>query len=295
MPSLKTLLPPEEQWNRTVCYLNSFHERKIIRLLHEFYSRGPRDGRSFSADELAIVHRWENELAMGAHHSAALWVVRNPHRLLSIGDVLVVTCFNGMIERYGVTGVSSKGAKLNDYYIALRSRCEEVAKLPGDLIDTRLDDPAIGRFVADLRASSRCRVGASIPAPKQLSPPSDQDTQGVRFDGCYRSRCGPRHKRGEFFKRNWLRFFPDGRVISSPEGGTSAWHQKHFLTGPWHTSGRFTLEGDAIYFSILHNKEVVSRFEGKVDGAYLRLSRLCRHGWAPSRDNDVYKFCPWKE
>jgi hypothetical protein len=267
MPSRKTLLTPEEQWNRTVQYMDSLY----------------------------------NGFAKSSTWMPGLWVVRYPHRLLCLGDVLLVTQSNGMIERYGMTGVSSKGARLNNYYIPLRPDSETV-HLPGDLIDTRWDDPAIGRFVADLRASSRRRVGASIPAPNPMPFP-DRDVQGLRFDGCYRSRREPKHKRVSFFNRDYLRFFPDGTVISGTHydviyvsgGLISSVSRERFMSGPWGTSGKFTLEGESISFSILLDGEVVEQYEGKIDGVYLHLSKHCRQGWSRPRDNSVYKFCPWGE
>jgi len=183
---------------------------------------------------------------------------------------------------------------LDNYYILLRLYVD-VFQLPGDLIDLRWDDPAIGRFVADLRASSRCQVGASILA---LSPTLHvpEAIEGLRFNGYYRSRRNPRHIRGNFFERNHLRFFPDGRVIAAPTCvayRTGKISPEEFMSGPWDTSGRFTVEGAAIAFNIELKGELVEQYEGVIDGGYLRLSRQCRRGWAQSRDDDVYKFHPW--
>jgi hypothetical protein len=257
MPAKKTLLLPAEQWRRTASYVGAMPGWETI---EESYHREPM-----------------------------LWIVTKPHRLLTLGDVFVATFTNGMNERFAMSGVSSKGAKFCFYFLPLR--CFDVVKLPGDLINLRWDDPAVGRFVADLRTSSRRRVGTCIPALKQTSA---QSAQGLRFDGCYRSRREPRHKRGAFFRRNYLRFFPDGSVIASPHGGFTAEHRQDFLKGPWGTAGKFTLVEDAIEFSILHGEEVVERYQGIVDGEYLRLSRHCRQGWAISREDDIYKFGPWK-
>jgi hypothetical protein len=262
MPSRKTLLTPEEQWNRTIQYVNS---------LYNVFAEFP------------------------SPQLPPLWVVRNPHRLLSLGDVLLVTLRNGMCERYGMTGVSSKGARLDNYYIPLRSY-GDIVQLPGDLINAGWYDPAIGRFVADLRASSRRRVGAGIPAPNPMPFP-DRDIQGLRFDGCYRSRRDSRHKRG--ISRHYLRFFKNGTVISGtcnvtyiPGGFISSESRERFVSGPWNPSGRFLLSGESISFSVLLDRKVVERYSGRIDGEYLRLSRHCRQGF---RDNDVYKFCPWAE
>jgi len=202
-----------------------------------------------------------------------------------------------MAERFGMTGVSSKGARLNEYFIPLRQRYNGEIELPGDLIDLRCDDPAIGRFVADLRASSRCRVGASIPAPSSLVDPS-QGTQGLRFDGCYRSRRDPRHQRLRHFDRNYLRFFPDGTVVAGLDAGFTARHREWFVGGAAHGKGQrgsYTVEGNALSVVIFFNGREVERYEGKIDGERLRLSRQCRPGWAASRDDDVYKFGAWEE
>ncbi len=260
MASVKTLLAPEEQWKRTVSYVGSLRGRA-----HSL--AGPR---------------------------VLLVVMKVPHRLFSVGDVFVMTWGNGMNERWGMSGVSSKGARLKDYFIPLRSVQYDDFELPGDLTTLKWDDPAVGRFVADLRASSRRRVGASIPAPPQEPPPTPH-VEGLRFDGCYRSRRGPRHKRGEYFNRNYLRFFPDGTAIASPYGGFSRWHQQNFLRGPWDTSGRYTLEGNSISICIVLKGEVIEQYSGTMDGGRLRLARRCFKGWSRSRVDDVYKFGPWKD
>jgi hypothetical protein len=97
-------------------------------------------------------------------------VATHSHRLLLEGDVLVMSSNNGMFERYPAFGVSSKGAKLNHYWLPIKSSrarrgSVDLIELPGDFINKRWNDPAIGRFVVNLRASCRSRVGASSPAP----------------------------------------------------------------------------------------------------------------------------------
>lgn len=297
MPAHKTLLTPEAQWQSTIRYVKRLEERRAAYGLRSIEAHRQREGGPFTALELADMRRYEDTFTNGPSlKDLQLWVTKQPHRLVMPGDVLVATWINGMNTRFGMTGVSSKGARLDGFYIALRNYNTDLVELPGDLIDKRWDHPAVGRFVADLRASSRRRVGASSPAPIPLSR-VEAIPQGLCFDGCYRSRRPPRHKRTEAFRRNFLRFFPDGAVISGPSGngGVSAWHRAHFLKGPWNTSGRVTLNGDQISFSILLKDEVVERYEGKIDGQYLRLSRHCRGNWATSREEDVYKFCPWRE
>lgn len=279
MPRLKTFLTPEEQWIRTIRYMNFVQHQYVMETSGTSHKHGPRDGCSFIDDELAPMH-------------GLLWVVKTPNHLLNLGDILVVSCSNGMVQRYGMSGVSSKGARLDNYYIPLCSNSGDVVLLPGDLIGLRCDDPAVGRFVADLRASSRCRVGASIPAPKHRRL-SGHPIQGLRFDGCYRARREPRDKRTEFFDR-YLRFFRDGTVISGRDMGFSLAHLSRF-TKPWDTSGSFTVQGNSISFAILLNGEVIERYEGKIDGKHLRLSRYCHPDWGQSRDDAIYKFGPWRD
>ena len=261
MASIKTVLTPEEQWKRTIQYVMA------------------EDRRSSATLGRRLPH--------------LLWVVQTPHRLLSLGDVLVITSTNGMNERYAMSGVSSKGALLKGFYIALRPRSAEFIELPGDLIDLQWDDPAVGRFVADLRASSRRRVGASSPAPQQET--SSLPLQGLQFDGCYRSRAVGRHKRQAFFRRNYLRFFPGGKVVADPDGGFSATHRQNFVRGPWGATGTYTLDANAISISITLDGRVVEQYTGTIDGAYLRLSRRGFNHWSTSCDDDVYKFSPWTD
>jgi hypothetical protein len=266
MPSRQTLLTPEEQWNRTVLYASS---------LYNVFAEHP------------------------SPPLPDLWVVRTPHRLLCLGDVLLVTGINGMGERYRMTGISSKGARLRDYYIPLSYG--DIVQLPGDLINAAWYDPAIGRFVADLRASRRRRVGAGIPAPHP-TPLSDRNAQGLRFDGCYRSRRKPRHWHDYGPKRDsrhYLRFFRDGTVISEifrdayiPGGFISPMLREIFVSGPQYLSEKFMLSGESISFPF--DRKVAWRYHGRIDGAYLRLSKHCSQGEG-SCDNIVYKFCPWEE
>ena len=43
-------------------------------------------------------------------------MMRGAHRAFVAGDVLPVTARNGMIQRYCMSGVTSKGVRLNHYY-----------------------------------------------------------------------------------------------------------------------------------------------------------------------------------
>lgn len=278
MPS-KTLFTPEEQFKRTAQYM-----------------------RSLGYDI--------------RHHN--LWVAKTTHRLFCPGDIFAITCSNGMHERCAMTGISSKGARLHNYYI-FEPPCVDVVKLPDglivyngpvydgtvrlpdDLVDFQWDDPAVRRFVADLRASSRRRVGASIPAPRQKAS-STQGADELRFDGYYRSRWKPRrHKnllrwrkgRGYSLSRNYLLFRPDGTVFAS---FNYDYYETPSMTPSWvgPLYGKFVLEGNAISFSIQSSYGFIwERSEGRIDGEYLRLSRhySTRQGRSHER-NEVLKFMP---
>jgi hypothetical protein len=121
--------------------------------------------------EEALRALWAQERDAGplVNENDRLAVATRPHRLLLPGDILLLSSNNGMFERYPAFGVSSKGARLCHYWLPFRSSNEghgsvDLIELPGDFINMRWNDPAIGRFVVNLRASCRSRVGASSPA-----------------------------------------------------------------------------------------------------------------------------------
>jgi hypothetical protein len=257
MPS-KTLLTPEEQWKRTVQYVGGYGEQGL---------RG-----------------------------MYLWVVVTPHRLLCIGDILVVTFGNGMCQRYGMSGVSSKGMRLNSYFVNLRQRYADCVHLPDDLVGLQWDDPAVGRFVADLRASSRRRVGASIPVSAQM-PLSGVRTQGLRFDGYYGAGRVPRPEQARHRRRFYLRFFPDGTVIRGyfPYPSTPI-NPEGFREGPWGEVLTYSLrDGSALSFSVARNGEVKVRYEGDILDGRLRLTRYMSEVLRP-RDlprEYTFRFFQW--
>ena len=253
MPTAKTLLTPEEQWKRTARYARP---------------------------------RWSETRLL-----PLLWVVRTPHRLWCVGDVFVVTVGNGMIKRYGMSGISSKGAKLRDYYISLHSFPEDVTELPGDLAALQWDDPAVGRFVADLRASSRRRVGASIPAPIQR-PLSGIRTQGLRFDGYYGAGRVPRPEQARHRRRFYLRFFPDGTVIRGhfPYPRTPI-NAESLKEGIWGQVEKYSLgDGGALSFSVVRKGEVLARYEGHILDGRLRL-KVSLPGGVPREY--IFRFFQW--
>ena len=231
----KTLLGAEDQWQRSIEYLYFLHRNRwctweqYVRI-HELRIRWRQ---AEPVPEAELRQSWLQARADGPliHTGNCLWMMRGAHRAFVAGDVLPVTARNGMIQRYCMSGVTSKGVRLNHYYLPLNSRDRmdfRAAEFPDDFIGKRWDDPAIGRFVADLRASSRSRVGACNPAPSPVLK-SVETPQGLRFDGFYYSARGlsasgfhrsyrtsvklKRHQRA-YPVRSYLHFFPDGTAIS---------------------------------------------------------------------------------
>jgi hypothetical protein len=133
MPRLKTLLTPEEQWQRTVEYVRPYDPR------YDVY-----DFRIEDYSARSLIPKWRN--------FGILVVASYTNRLLCRGDVFVLQSSNGMCERYAVSGVSSKGFRLKHYYLKLNSCTSNVIHLPDDMIDRPWwDDWAIGHYVANLR------------------------------------------------------------------------------------------------------------------------------------------------
>ncbi|WP_157360014.1 hypothetical protein [Caldimonas brevitalea] len=103
---------------------------------------------------------WRNRLQDGPLIDDPQWalgLVVRPHRLALVGDVFRVTLWNGMMERFAVTGVSGKGARLRNFHVKLHRESQRggslaIHDLPDDLIGYRWDHPDVGRFVDALRA-----------------------------------------------------------------------------------------------------------------------------------------------
>jgi hypothetical protein len=126
MKRTKTLLTPESQWHRTVAYFMQLNRSRPVQL-----------GSGGIEEDLCFF--------------------RGTHPLVRNGDVLLATSLNWMAQRYGMTGITSKGVRLKNYHLPLRRGFEQV-QLPDDFAGRQWNDPVIGRYVADLRASRRGRV-----------------------------------------------------------------------------------------------------------------------------------------
>lgn len=175
MQRQKTYLNESEQWKQTVRYLNFLHRNKWMQWQHwlQLYAYRVRwfDAPALEGEALRAVWMRERDRGPRVEERDHLCLMHRSHRLVPAGDILVGTFNNGMDERYPIFGVSSKGARLSGYWLAVSSPYNrkrgfhEFVELPGDCIGMKWDDPAIGRFVVDLRASRRSRVGAGSPAP----------------------------------------------------------------------------------------------------------------------------------
>ncbi|MCL2021318.1 MAG: hypothetical protein FWG81_04295 [Betaproteobacteria bacterium] len=125
MGKLKTLLSNTEQWQQTVEYLYFLHQTKWTSWenhlwAHEFAISYFGIAR-LTEEDLRISWRDKREKGPVVEENNWLWIANGTHRLFIPGDILVVTGSNGMGEKYGMSGVTSKGVRLNHYYIPLRS------------------------------------------------------------------------------------------------------------------------------------------------------------------------------
>ncbi len=173
MSRTKTYPNAEVMWDRTLKYLYFLHANKWLKwtnwLSHYEYKIKWCSAPALTNSELEILWQSERDFGPLVGEFDSLCVVKKSHRLLLAGDILVLAKNNGMKLRFPVFGVSSKGVKLNFYWLPVECLKQkgtiEIVELPGDFISRRWDDPAIRQFVVNLRASSRSWVGAGIPAP----------------------------------------------------------------------------------------------------------------------------------
>jgi hypothetical protein len=161
MPRLKTGLSPDDQWLRTARHVprdvGSFVAfERWRRYIAERQSGGPL------LSDLILRELWRerrrDQMHVGADGGSLLvGVIVRPHRLFGVGDVLRIASYNGMTERYAVLGVSSKGVRVAHLYVKLHfdgvhngvMRCHAV---PRALTGYRWDDPAVCRFIDEVRA-----------------------------------------------------------------------------------------------------------------------------------------------
>jgi hypothetical protein len=186
----KTLLSPEDQWDQTAAYFMQLIRSNSIW----------REAEGI-VEDLCIFH--------------------GTHPLVRDGDVLLLTSRNGMVQRLGMTGITSKGVRLKNYFLPLRRGFEEL-QFPDDFTGMQWNDPAIGRYVADLRASRRGRVSAYSPAPHNCKTSSAVDTSGITCFGLYKSARLPESTR-MLDHRNYLRFYSDGSVVHTLDFNHQGW------------------------------------------------------------------------
>lgn len=278
MTTRKTLLTPAEQWEKTTTY-------------YALLNRGSEDWQVVGgkASSICFFH--------GTHHS------------VQDDDALILTSGNGMMERLGMTGISSKGARLNNYHLPLR-RGFDIVQLPDDFIGMQWHHPAIGRYVADLRASRRSRVSAYSPALSHCKTSSGVDTERITFFGLYKSGRLPGSTRTVDY-RLYLRFYPDGSVVTTTDFNHQGWRISFNpldTTSPGHADikGVFRTDGDLVTFSLSTpmcwsewTEVVYTRYEGQFKNGklWLRLTRYAASGKAiPDKLSSLvlpYRFHPF--
>jgi len=161
MPRRKTLLSPIDQWLQT-----ARHVPRDIRTFERFAESNRRSAEQnpfgLRLPDALLREVWSEQqrdlLHVGADGTATMvGIIVRPHRLFGVGDVLRITTHNGMAQRYTVLGVSSKGVRMAQKYVKLYGsgvhngvmRWQDV---PNALIGYRWDDPAVCRFVEEIRA-----------------------------------------------------------------------------------------------------------------------------------------------
>lgn len=265
MTRQKTMLTPEMQWERTVAY--------HLRLF------SPCEGIS--------------------KRGSAVVIFRGTHALASEGDVFILTVGNGMAQRYGVTGVCSKGARLSDCYLPLR-RGVGVHWLPDDLIGRQWNDPDIRRYVAGLRASFFSQASANSAATTDDHVLCGIDTYQIAFHGVYKSGRLKESTR-RYDERKYLRFYPDGSVAMTRDYNFMAWRISfdRTATSPRPTAygpiGRVIVQGNALKLDFGGADQVRrSSYAGE-----MRDGRLWLRCEDPSDENAhvtlPYRFHPFRD
>jgi hypothetical protein len=279
MTRRKTLLTPEAQWEKTADYLIYLCRN---RWMSDYWGQVPTE-----ETRLCIFH--------------------GTHPLVMDEDVLIVTGSNGMGKRYGMTGVTSKGARLNDYYLPLR-RGYEFAELPDDLSGKQWDDPALLRYVADLRASRRSRVSAYSPALSHCKTLPGIDTNEITCFGLYKSGRTSRLTRTIYETRNYLRFYPDSSVVWTTDfnhqGSGISFDPERMSLGehdrdPYTPRGIVHTENGCVTFELFgrgrsfgNEGDFFARYEGRFENGRLWLSCDSPHSYA-AHGKLPYRFHPF--
>lgn len=265
MTRQKTMLTPEMQWERTVAY--------HLRLF------SPCEGIS--------------------KRGSAVVIFRGTHALASEGDVFILTVGNGMAQRYGVTGVCSKGARLSDCYLPLR-RGVGVYGLPDDFVGRQWTDPDIARHIAHLRARFFNPENVYSPASSHCKTLSGIDTSQIAFNGLYKSARLKGSNRPLDY-RIYLRFYPDGSVTETRDFNHQGWRISFdpMATSPTPNRdtpiGRFSVHGAALTMETqAFYQAPVTHSEGEMRDGRLWLRRDATaadvgHATLP------YRFHPFRE
>jgi hypothetical protein len=248
MSKRKTLLTPEIQWDKTVAYFMHLNRRE------------------------------PNRHVVGGLSGDYFGIFNGTHPLVKEEDALIISSFNGMVQRFGLTGVTSKGARLDNYHLPLRRRFEEL-QFPDDFTGRQWNDPAIGRYVADLRASRRSRVSAYSPAPHQCKTLAAIDTDRITCFGLYKSGRTSQSTRNSD-NRIYVRFYPDASVIWSGGLNYHDWRMAHSpdSTFPEHygqniLTGVVRTENNGVTFDLRWNGgPPYARIEGHFDNGRLWLT-----------------------
>ncbi|WP_423018548.1 hypothetical protein [Undibacterium sp. Di27W] len=154
-------MTPEEQWEKTVLYVKKNKLNKASDWQHwlrsyEYLNRNYRRLNDKMLKELWMNSQLDSNLTINETCGQLAIVVR-PHRFFLVGDILFADGgIGGQNDRIvAVSGVSSKGIKLNRFYTRFSDLYPkgivEYRHVPGDLIGCQWDDQSLCRFVDTLR------------------------------------------------------------------------------------------------------------------------------------------------
>ena len=173
MPRQKTRLTPDEQWTRTVRYATLFRGEEAEALWprwqegHAWECRFQRRAIASEEEQRELWRAARRRCQIVPPHgrsAACVAVVTRAHRWLDVGDVLHLVSSNGMNERFGVSGVSSKGVRLRCCYLRLDHGTGqgviETIGLPDPLIGLRWDSEAVRAFAHECREGVLARRGS---------------------------------------------------------------------------------------------------------------------------------------
>lgn len=112
-----------------------------------------------------------------------------------------------------------------------------------------------------------------------------QDSTKVRFDGVYQTETRNN-------TRSFLRFYPDGTVISATSTGQaknlSNWFTKEKYNKPWDSRGKYEIKNKNIYFTTSSQSGTVV-YEGVIKTEY-ELSLNIKSLINGNQQKDIYYF-----